>query len=147
MNILVSACLLGENCKYNGGNNFCSKIAELANNHKVIAVCPEVLGGLPVPRHPAEICDGVVTAVDGTVVDSEFREGAEKALAIGKENEAELAILQPRSPSCGCRQVYDGTFSKRLIAGKGVFAQLLSKNGIRAVDADEFVLHPEEYLR
>ena len=147
MNILVSACLLGENCKYNGGNNFCSKIAELANNHKVIAVCPEVLGGLPVPRHPAEICDGVVTAVDGTVVDSEFREGAEKALAIGKENEAELAILQPRSPSCGCRQVYDGTFSKRLIAGKGVFARLLSKNGIRAVDADEFVLHPEKYLR
>ena len=147
MNILVSACLLGENCKYNGGNNFCSKIAELANNHKVIAVCPEVLGGLPVPRHPAEICDGVVTAVDGTVVDSEFREGAQRALAIGKENEAELAILQPRSPSCGCRQVYDGTFSKRLIAGKGVFAQLLSKNGIRAVDADEFVLHPEEYLR
>ena len=147
MNILVSACLLGENCKYNGGNNFCSKIAELANNHKVIAVCPEVLGGLPVPRHPAEICDGVVTAVDGTVVDSEFREGAQRALAIGKENEAELAILQPRSPSCGCRQVYDGTFSKRLIAGKGVFAQLLSKNGIRAVDADEFVLHPEKYLR
>ena len=147
MNILVSACLLGENCKYNGGNNFCSKIAELANNHKVIAVCPEVLGGLPVPRYPAEICDGVVTAVDGTVVDSEFREGAQRALAIGKENEAELAILQPRSPSCGCRQVYDGTFSKRLIDGKGVFAQLLSKNGIRTVDADEFVLHPEEYLR
>ena len=147
MNILVSACLLGENCKYNGGNNLCAKIAELARCHKVIPVCPEVLGGLTVPRHPAEICDGVVTAVDGTVVDSEFREGAQRALAIGKENEAELAILQPRSPSCGCRQVYDGTFSKRLIAGKGVFAQLLSKNGIRAVDADEFVLHPEEYLR
>lgn len=147
MNILVSACLLGENCKYNGGNNFCAKIAELDRYHKVIPVCPEVLGGLPVPRYPAEICDGVVTAVDGTVVDSEFREGAQRALAIGKENEAELAILQPRSPSCGCRQVYDGTFSKRLIAGKGVFAQLLSKNGIRAVDADEFVLHPEKYLR
>ena len=147
MNILVSACLLGENCKYNGGNNFCAKIAELVNDHKVIAVCPEVLGGLPVPRHPAEICDGVVTAVDGTVVDREFRKGAQNALVIGKENMAELAILQPRSPSCGCRQVYDGTFSKRLIAGKGVFAQLLSKNGIRAVDADEFVLHPEEYLR
>ena len=122
-------------------------IAELANDHKVIAVCPEVLGGLPVPRHPAEICDGVVTAVDGTVVDTEFREGAEKALAIGKENEAELAILQPRSPSCGCRQVYDGSFSKRLIGGKGVFAQLLADNGIMAVDADEFVLHPEYYLR
>ena len=122
-------------------------IAELANDHKVIAVCPEVLGGLPVPRHPAEICDGVVTAVDGTVVDSEFRKGAVKALAIGKENEAELAILQPRSPSCGCRQVYDGSFSKRLIDGKGVFAQLLADNGIMAVDADEFVLHPEDYLR
>lgn len=147
MNILVSACLLGENCKYNGGNNFCANIAELDRCHKVIPVCPEVLGGLPVPRHPAEICDGVVTAVDGTVVDREFREGAQKALVIGKENMAELAILQPRSPSCGCRQVYDGTFSKRLIAGKGVFAQLLSKNGIRAVDADEFVLHPEKYLR
>ena len=147
MNILVSACLLGKNCKYNGGNNFCAKIAELDRCHKVIPVCPEVLGGLPVPRYSAEICDGVVTAVDGTVVDSEFREGAQRALVIGKENEAELAILQPRSPSCGCRQVYDGTFSKRLIAGKGVFAQLLSDNGIKAVDADEFVLHPEEYLR
>ena len=147
MNILVSACLLGENCKYNGGNNFCAMIAELANDHKVIPVCPEVLGGLSVPRHPAEICDGVVTAVDGTVVDREFREGAEKALSIGKENEAELAILQPRSPSCGCRQVYDGSFSKRLIGGKGVFAQLLADNGIMAVDADEFVLHPEYYLR
>ena len=147
MNILVSACLLGENCKYNGGNNFCAKIAELVNVHKVIAVCPEVLGGLPVPRHPAEICDGVVTAVDGTVVDREFREGAQKALVIGKENMAELAILQPRSPSCGCRQVYDGTFSKRLIAGKGVFSQLLADNGIKTVDADEFVLHPEEYLQ
>ena len=122
-------------------------IAELANDHKVIAVCPEVLGGLHVPRHPAEICDGVVTAVDGTVVDREFREGAEKALAIGKENEAELAILQPRSPSCGCRQVYDGSFSKRLIDGKGVFAQLLADNGIMAVDADEYVLHSEYYLR
>lgn len=122
-------------------------IAELANDHKVITVCPEVLGGLPVPRHPAEICDGVVTAVDGTVVDREFREGAEKALAIGKENEAELAILQPRSPSCGCRQVYDGSFSKRLIDGKGVFAQLLADNGIMAVDADVYVLHPEDYLR
>ena len=147
MNILVSACLLGENCKYNGGNNFCAKIAELARCHKVIPVCPEVMGGLPVPRHPAEICDGVVTAVDGSVIDREFREGAQNALVIGKENMAELAILQPRSPSCGCRQVYDGTFSKRLIAGKGVFAQLLSDNGIRAVDADEFVLHPEKYLR
>ena len=147
MNILVSACLLGEYSKYNGDDDFCSKIPELANDHKVIAVCPEVLGGLPVPRHPAEICDGVVTAVDGTVVDSEFREGAENALVIGKENMAELAILQPRSPSCGCRQVYDGTFSKRLIDGKGVFAQLLADNSIKAVDADEFVLHPEEYLR
>ena len=147
MNILVSACLLGENCKYNGGNNFCSKIAELANDHKVIAFCPVVLGGLPVPRHPAEICDGVVTAVDGSEIDREFREGAQKALAIGKENMAELAILQPRSPSCGCRQVYDGTFSKRLIAGNGVFAQLLADNGIKAVDAEEFVLHQEEYLR
>ena len=147
MNILVSACLLGENCKYNGGNNFCAKIAELARCHKVIPVCPEVLGGLTVPRHPAEICDGVVTAVDGSEIDREFREGAQKALAIGKENMAELAILQPRSPSCGCRQVYDGTFSKRLIAGNGVFAQLLADNGIKAVDAEEFVLHQEEYLR
>lgn len=138
MNILVSACLLGENCKYNGGNNLCAKIAELARCHKVIPVCPEVLGGLPVPRHPAEIRDGVVTAVDGTVVDQEYREGAEKALSIVKENDVKLAILQPRSPSCGCRQVYDGTFNKRLISGKGVFAQLLADNGIKAIDADEY---------
>ena len=137
MNILVSACLVGENCKYNGGNNFCPKVAELAKEHNLIAVCPEVLGGLPIPRKPAEIRDGKVVTADGISVDREFREGAAKALGIALENHADLAILQPRSPSCGCGQIYDGSFSKRLVPGMGVFAKLLTENGVKVLRCEE----------
>ena len=137
MKILVSACLLGENCKYSGGNNRSEAVLRFLKGHEVIPVCPEVLGGLPVPREPAEIVDGTVRVRTGRSVDEEYRRGAGKALAIGRERGAELAVLQPRSPSCGCREIYDGTFSHKRIPGKGVFAQLLEENGIKAVDADE----------
>lgn len=137
MKILVSACLLGINCKYSGGNNYSEALARLAEEHELIPVCPEVLGGLPVPRTPAELVHGVVTAKDGTIVDKEFRRGAEEALRIALEKEADLAVLQSRSPSCGPREIYDGTFSGRRIPGKGVFAALLSENGIRILDIEE----------
>lgn len=101
MKILVSACLLGENCKYSGGNNYNQAVCDFARGHQVVPVCPEVLGGLPTPRCPAEIVQGVVTNKEGINVDREFRAGAAKALAIAKENGVELAILQSRSPSCG----------------------------------------------
>ena len=134
MKIAVSACLLGENCKYNGGNNFSEKVAKYVEGHEVVSICPEVLGGLPIPRNPAEIVDGVVRHKDGSSVDDEFRAGAKKALEIVLKNQVELVILQSRSPSCGVNAIYDGTFSGKTIPGHGVFAILLEKNGIRMID-------------
>lgn len=137
--VLVSACLLGENCKYSGGNNDCEAVHTFVKNCKVIPVCPEVLGGLPVPRCPSELVNGVVMNAKGENVDRQFREGAAKALVIAKDGRAELAILQSRSPSCGVREIYDGTFSGKKIPGQGVFAQLLQKEGIRVMDAEELI--------
>lgn len=137
MKVCVSACLLGQNCKYNGGNNFNKKVADFLKDKEVIAVCPEVAGGLPVPRTPSEIVNGRVTTRDGTDVDEAFRKGAAICLQKIKDEHVELAILQPRSPSCGAHQVYDGSFSKSLIAGEGIFAQLLKDAGIKILEPDE----------
>lgn len=137
MKIVVSACLLGENCKYNGGNNYSEKLEKFLAGHEVIRVCPEQLGGLPTPRVPAEIRDGIVINREGISVDAEFRLGAERTLQIALSKGAELAILQSRSPSCGPKAVYDGTFSKRLVEGKGIFAARLEEAGIPAIDIEE----------
>lgn len=137
MKILVSACLTGENCKYSGGNNFCAELAELGKVHTLIPVCPEVLGGLPIPRAPGEIVDGVVRNRDGRSVDEEYRRGAALALEIGLREGAQLAILQSRSPSCGVKEIYDGSFSGRKIPGQGVFAALLTEAGIPAWDVED----------
>lgn len=137
MKIMVSACLLGENCKYNGGNNLSEKVLHYLEGHEVIPVCPEVLGGLSTPRLPAEIVKGVVTARDGHSVDEEFRMGAMKGLELAKEENVELVILQSRSPSCGVKQVYDGTFSGNKIEGKGIFARLLEENSFQVIDVED----------
>lgn len=137
MKIMVSACLLGENCKYNGGNNLNEKVLNYINGHEVIPVCPEVLGGLPIPRVPAEIVNGVVTTKDGRNVDVEFRKGAEIALEMAKKEQVDLVILQSRSPSCGVKQIYDGTFSGTRIDGQGVFARLLKENGFEMIDVED----------
>jgi len=137
MKILVSACLTGRNCKYNGGNNRNEALLQYLEGHEVVAVCPETLGGLPTPRIPSEIVKGVVTTADGTVVDREFREGARKALELALVEKVELAILQPRSPSCGARQIYDGSFEKKLIPGKGVFASMLASAGIPCMEPED----------
>ena len=137
MKIMVSACLLGENCKYNGGNNLRPELLQLLSGHSVIPVCPEVLGGLPVPRVPAEIVNGTVMNRDGDCVDAAFRLGAEKALELAKQEQPDLIILQSRSPSCGVKQVYDGTFSGTLIPGEGVFAQLARQAGFQVADAED----------
>lgn len=136
MTILVSACLLGENCKYSGGNNRSEDVLSFVRGHEVIAVCPEVLGGLSVPRPSAEIVDGVVMNKNGESVDAQFRSGVEKALEMIRGRRIDLAVLQPRSPSCGVRQVYDGTFSGRLREGSGLLAQALKELGVPVVDAD-----------
>ncbi len=138
MKIMVSACLLGENCKYNGGNNKNEAVLCFVEGPgiEVIPVCPEVMGGLPTPRAPAEIRDGIVVTRDGRNVDREFRAGAEKCLEIARRERPNLIILQSRSPSCGVKQIYDGTFTGTLVDGMGVTARLLRENGFRPVDAE-----------
>lgn len=135
MKILVSACLLGENCKYNGKNNYNEAIIEFLKGHEVIAVCPEALGGLSIPRKPAEIVRGVVMTEEHISVDREFRKGAAIALKQALDGKVDMAILQSRSPSCGVRQIYDGSFSGKLVEGRGVFAEMLKEAGIKMVDA------------
>ena len=137
MKIMVSACLAGENCKYNGGNNRNEKVLQLMQNNEVITICPEQMGGLPTPRTPSAIKDGVVTARDGRVVDAEFRAGAAKCLEIAVREQPDLIILQSRSPSCGVKQRYDGTFTGTLVEGAGVTAQLLMENGFRVIDVED----------
>ena len=138
MRIMVSACLLGEKCKYNGADNFCQAVSALAQELELIPVCPELAGGLPVPRLPCEIVGGTVMNSAGENVDKAFRAGAAECVRLAKEKEIDLAILQPRSPSCGVHEIYDGTFSGRRIAGSGVFASLLRESGFRIMDADEW---------
>ena len=139
MKIMVSACLLGQNCKYNGGNNYSEKVEEFIKGHEVIPVYPEVEGGLPVPRITCEIVNGVVTNKQGESKDKEFRSGAEKCLQKAIADKVDLVILQSRSPSCGVKQIYDGSFSSQLIEGKGVFAELLAENGIKTMDLSELL--------
>lgn len=144
MKIAVSACLLGENCKYSGGNNRCERLlSELAKRPDIeaIPVCPEVAGGLSMPRPPAEIVDGEVINNQGVSVDAEYRAGvaaeiARLAPAI-EAGDLAAAILQSRSPSCGVHQVYDGTFTGRLVNGRGLFAEALANAGVRLIDVSD----------
>ena len=137
MKILVSACLLGENCKYSGGNNRNERVLAFIQGHEVIPICPEVMGGLSTPRPPAEIVNDVVINREGVNVDTEYRLGAQRVLEIALREGAELAILQSRSPSCGVREIYNGTFSGTRIPGMGVTARLLAEHGITVMDAGE----------
>ena len=148
MKIMVSACLAGENCKYNGGNNRNEKVLQLMEGNEVITVCPEQMGGLPTPRVPSEIRDGVVTAENGRIVDEEFRVGAAKCLKIALREQPDLIVLQSRSPSCGVKQRYDGTFTGTLKDGSGVTAELLMENGFRCVDVEDLVgIHNDIMIR
>ncbi len=137
MKVLVSACLLGENCKYNGQNNYNEELIKKLRSHEIVAVCPEVLGGLPVPRVPAEIVKGKVQTKEHVSVHREFQRGAERALKTAIQEGVDLAVLQSRSPSCGVGKIYDGSFSGRLVDGDGIFVQMLKKEGIPVVDVIE----------
>lgn len=137
--LLISACLLGENCKYNGGNNYHPAVESLREQYELIPVCPEQLGGLPTPRTPAERVGDRVMNRDGQDVTDAFRLGAERALEIARASGAAKAVFQARSPSCGSRTVYDGTFTGTLTAGQGVTAELLEKNGIAVLQIEEFL--------
>ena len=141
--VFVSGCLVGINCKYNGGNNFDEREFKLVKEGKAIPICPEQLGGLKTPRNPAEIQekDGqkYVITCKGEDVTNEYEKGAVEVLELAKKLNVKEAILQPRSPSCGKGLIYDGTFSKNKIVGNGIAADLLMKNGIK-------VYMPEEYF-
>jgi len=128
--LLVSACLLGENCKYNGGNNYTDNAVSLGEKFEIIPVCPEVFGGLETPREPCEILNGRVISKNGRDCTAEYMGGAEKTLYVAGESNAVYALLKEKSPSCGKNYIYDGSFSKRLVCGNGITADLLMKNGI-----------------
>lgn len=137
MKILVSACLLGRNCKYNGGNNYREKIEKLVQGREVIEVCPEMLAGLGTPRTPIEIRDGKVVSRDGVSVDKVIRDAVAQVLESIKDEPIEFCILKSRSPTCGVHQVYDGTFSGILVDGAGVLAQALQDAGYRVLDDED----------
>ena len=135
--ILVSACLLGENCKYNGGNNRNERVLRYVDGHEVIPVCPEMLGGLPCPRKPVEWVGDRVLTRDGDDCTEAFRIGVQRALAAIDGKQIDLAILQSRSPTCGVKQIYDGTFSGVRIAGQGALARALKEKGVPLMDAED----------
>lgn len=139
MKIVCSACLLGQNCKYNGGNNFSSKLEQFIHDHDctVIPVCPEVMGGLPTPRVPSEIRDGRVYNREGQDVHEAFIKGAKKALDIVRKEQPDMIVLMSRSPSCGSKQIYDGTFSGLRIQGQGIFVRVLTEDGYEPVDIED----------
>ncbi len=136
MNILVSACLLGVACRYDGKSKGVEKIIELSGKYNLIPVCPEQLGGLPTPRVPSERLDNRVVNSNGEDVTNEYKKGAEETLRLAKIFHCPLAILKAKSPSCGCGKIYDGSFSKNLIEGNGITTDLLLKNNIKVINED-----------
>ena len=137
MKILVSACLLGENCKYNGGNNYSSAIAEFVKDKEVLPICPEMMAGMGCPRTPIEIVEGVLMDRNGNNVDAAMREAVAKAIKLIRKEDIQCAVLQSRSPTCGVNQIYDGSFSGKLVPGSGIFARALKEAGYLVIDAED----------
>ena len=137
MKILVSACLLGRNCKYNGGNNLSPQVAAFLEGKEIVPVCPEVMAGLGIPRTPIEIVEGELKNRFGKSVDAPLREAVEQVMKLVRSQGITVAILKARSPTCGVHQVYDGTFSGKLVEGSGVLAQALLEAGCRVLDEED----------
>jgi uncharacterized protein YbbK (DUF523 family) len=136
--ILVSACLAGINCRYDGKNNANQRIIDLVKQGLAVPVCPEQLGGLSTPRPPAEIVSGNVVNIHGDDVSHNFQKGAEETLKIAKLLNCNKAILKQRSPSCGCGRIYDGTHSGSVKDGNGITTDLLLLNGIQILTEEDF---------
>ncbi|MDD3268880.1 MAG: DUF523 domain-containing protein [Syntrophomonadaceae bacterium] len=157
--LLVSACLCGLNCKYNGGNNLNPYFRELMEEKKLIPICPEVLAGLKIPRRPSEIWGGSgndVLDAKARVINNEgidlsqfFLKGAQETLATALECKADRVVLKSRSPSCGVGQIYDGSFNGILRPGDGVTAALLKKHGFKVVNDEDFLraISPEKMIK
>jgi len=129
--IIVSACLLGHKVRYDGNDSYKEEIDALSEKYELIPVCPEVLGGLLIPRDPAEIIGSQVLTNKGKDVTINFKVGAETVLELCKENHISKAIMKSKSPSCGTGMIYDGSFSRKLIPGNGITVELLLKNNIK----------------
>lgn len=135
--ILVSACLLGINCKYDGNNNKNDKVLEYLKDKEVIPICPEIYGGLQTPRTPSEIVGDKVMTKEKTDVTKEYLKGAEETLKIAKLFNVKKALLKAKSPSCGNNEIYDGSFTGIKIKGMGITARLLKENGIEILNENE----------
>ena len=137
--MLVSACLLGVRCTHVGGHEARPAVLALVDRHRVVPVCPETAGGLPTPRPAAErsAVDGRVRTADGTDVTDAYERGAAHAVALAAASGATVAVLKARSPSCGCAEIYDGTFTRTRVPGEGVTAAALRRAGVVVVDEDD----------
>ncbi len=135
---IVSACLCGEKCRYDGKTSVSQKIKTLVDEKKAIMICPEVEGGLPTPRLPCEIKDNAVINTENQDKTENFLEGAQKVLQIAQKYNIKKAILKEKSPSCGSSCIYDGTFTRTIIEGEGLTTKLLRKNGIEVISDEEF---------
>ena len=135
---IVSACLCGVSCRYDGQASTVDELAALSEQGRALAVCPEVEGGLGMPRHPCERLGERVLGKDGSDVTGQFVAGAEKTLELAREHGIRLAVLKERSPSCGSGVIYDGSFSGRRIQGRGVTAELLLRHGLTVVNEEDF---------
>ena len=151
---MISACLAGVNCVYDGTNKFHPLFAKMARDKKAIIFCPEVLGGLKIPHSPSEISGGSgldvlegrahVVSQEGEDVTPFFLKGAQKVYSLAQRHRIRKAILKSKSPSCGCGWIFDGTFSKKLIPADGVTTALLKKNGIEVVSDAEYLAKSKE---
>lgn len=144
---VVSACLWGANCRYDGKNQSNEKLHRLLAGWRIILICPEMAAGLTVPRLPAEIRNGQVFRQDGVCLQEAYQAGIQKVMDKLNNYTVSLVVLQPRSPACGVRQVYDGTFSHHLINGMGLLAQKLIASGYTVIQPDEltdWLLHPAD---
>ena len=141
--ILISACLIGMNCKYDGGNNYREIALDLVKSGKAIPICPEQLGGLTTPRNPSEIknIDGKKYVFNNKNEDvtNQFVKGAMEVLKLAKELNVKKVILQSRSPSCGVGKIYSGNFDGKLVDGNGILAQMLIDNNIEVIDIEDYI--------
>lgn len=137
--ILISACLIGVNCKYNGGNNENELVTEYIKDKEIIIICPEIMGGLSTPRNPSEIKLDKVITNKGQDVTENFKKGAEEALKLAKKFNVKKALLKSKSPSCGSNCIYDGTFTNTLIEGDGLTTKLLKQNGIEVITEKDLI--------
>lgn len=136
--IIVSACLLGTNCKYNGGNNYNQELIEHLKKFEIIPICPECFGGLSTPRVPSEIIEEKVINKEGMDVTNNYLSGAKKALELAKSNNIKVAILKAKSPSCGEGKIYDGTFTNTLIDGDGITVRMFKDEGIKVYTENNY---------